>query len=816
MLTCAFALAIPFAPVRGDDVTVSWPREGESAKSTVAIFQPYRPLSLDVSLPCTAVTHSGVLFSTFPPESDRLREFGLLLTARDQRLSLTVGNQDHDLGPAPSPACMYRLQAEDDRLWVTVDGTVVLDLVEPVPQIAAFVTELPAEVPVSASARADARFQTSPTPLKYGLLAGCAMGVLCCLVLGFRILRAMNGQPERPRLPIRADFGWTLAVLAGIAGWGVLGAQTVDDGWFLGMHKNLGPSGFVGDYYMFLNVSEIPASLVQHVFAPLFSISWSPFVLRIPAMAAGIGIWLAALGIVRLLPTPVRVPRRLLAAAFAVAWMPGGAALRPEPFVALCFAVSAYAAVRATVTRADGWLLIGALATGVALAITSTGILVAVPLTIGLIGAVRRTPERRWVLVALVVAVAGSCSPLIFAEAGLGGFLDSTAARYWYGASLSWFHEFDRYQMLLGSHGATEFYVEQHPYRRLPILLGVVLVAIVFALRLRDRARGVFTGVLAWPFAWLLGGLALLVFTPTKIGSHLNVLVLPVTLVLACGLALLPTAFARDSGGWLVRGGTLFLITLAVSVSFHGPNSWWGYHRIAMPLLDERLSVHPALLLLAGALAALIPALRAKRDEVAFPTKLAGHTAVALARLALLAMPVIVVGLLGVAAVRQLKHDSWAPIATTTGCGIADEVRLDSGATLAEHLADRPGATLVDWPISLWHPCARFPVQANGMLEPPTSIVPAPGKLRVHGDLSRSYTAFAGPFAPVGQVATYTEVPSRLEGTPGEEHWSPLLHVDYRYPVGAYDVRVERVDRPGWTSFPSYADSRYTGQGPPA
>ncbi|MBN6038469.1 arabinosyltransferase domain-containing protein [Amycolatopsis sp. 195334CR] len=805
------ALAIPFAPVRGDDVHVSWPRPGESAASTVAIFQPYRPLSLDVSLSCAALAHQGVLFSTFPPDSDRLREFGLLLTGRDQQLVVTTGGRDHALGQPPGTDCTYLLQAGEGRLWVSVDGNVVLDLAAPVPQIAAFVTDLPAHVPVSASARADARFQTSPTPLKYALLAGCVIGVLCCLVLGFRLLGATGSRPARA--PVRRDLLWTAAVTLGVAGWGVLGAQSVDDGWFLGMHRNLGPSGFVGDYYLFLNASEVPASLLQHVFAPLFSLSWSPFALRLPAITAGIGIWLLALGIVRLLP--VRLPRWLLAAAFAVAWMPGGAALRPEPFVALCFAVSAYAAVRATVTRADAWLLISALATGIALAITSTGILAAVPLVIGLLGALRRTPRRRWLLVAAVVAVAASCSPLIFAETGLGGFLDSAATRYWYGASLSWFHEFERYQMLLGSHNAPEFFFEQHPFRRLPILLAAAVFTIVVALRLRDRDGGVFTGVLAWPFAWLLGGLALLVFTPTKIGSHFNVLVLPVTLVLACGLALLPTAFTQNSAGWIVRGGSLFLIVLAVSVSFHGPNSWWGYHRIAMPMLDVRLTVPPAILVLIGVLAALAPAVRATRDAVALPARLAGHTAITLARLAVLAMPVIVVALLGTATAIQLQRTSWAPIATTTGCGIADTVRLDSGDTLAEHLANRPGPTLVDWPISLWYPCARFPAQANGLLEPPTSIVPAPGRHRGHGDLSRSYTPYAGPFAPIGEVATYTEITSRPDSTPEAEHTSPLLHVDYHYPVGAIDIRVEHTDRPGWTRHPSYADTHYTGQEPP-
>ncbi|MGV9297749.1 arabinosyltransferase domain-containing protein [Amycolatopsis sp. NPDC003676] len=849
-MTIALALAIPLAPVRSDQVDVSWPKAGQPAASTVAMFMPYRPLQLDVSLSCSAVSTAAgsapvTAFSTFPPDADGARQWGMSLVVRDQQLFLSVADREHALGKAPSTGCSYRVHAEDQQLVVSVaDGSQTRELTRIdalVPQVVAFVTDLPPEQvgAVSAHAQADARFQTSPTPLKLILMIGCALGILACLIAGFRFF----GTRERPREVNAgrrrvADLVWTGLVAAGVAAWGILGPQSVDDGWFLGMHRNFDAAGYAGDYYMSFNAAETPAVGLQHLFAPLFHFSWAPLWVRIPAMLAGIAIWALVLGIVRLVRRYTdrpRVPHWLLAAAFFVAWMPGGAGLRPEPFVALCVAVSGYAAVRAHLTNAPAWLLVGAVAAGLAFTVTSTGFLAVIPLAIGLVQTCRRLTgvRDRVALVVLALAAMTVAVPIAFQDTGLGGFLDSAGARYWYGADLSWYHEFNRYQMLLGGGISDEFLFEQHPMRRLPVLLSIGLTVIVLALRLRHRGGSTFSGPFGWPFAWYGLGLASLVFTPTKIGSHFFALAFFTVLVLAFGLSGLPRAFAREHVGWVVRLSALFLVLLLTSVSFSGINSWWAYDRLGMPELNKKLLhgllANPALILVAGVAAAGVIMLIIRRyfgrarDAAPGPVRWIGWTAVAIAGLSVLLMPPLTAGLLAKAAVNQHNRGAWSTVSanlhsvTGSTCGAADAIRVDGeGADrpLSQVLAEQDGPTLVDWPISFWFPCARLPQLADGLLEPPATVVVAPGPYRFDGDLTRIAKPHGGAFAPMTKVAAYRELPSRLINDP--ELSGLLLEVDYRYPVGGYDVRKTTADQPGWHRDPPYANRDYTGQAPPS
>ncbi|WP_020670637.1 arabinosyltransferase domain-containing protein [Amycolatopsis nigrescens] len=845
LATIALAIAIPFAPVRGDRIDVDWPKAGQAPEPTVAMFMPYRPLRLDVDLACSVVASaepgdSFTAFSSFPPDSDKLPNWGLALTVRDRQLFLTTANQEHALGGAPGTDCTYQVRASEHALVAGLaDGRELVRVDTRVPQVAAFVTELPAEEAlgkVAARAEADARFQTAPTPLKLGLMIGCGLGVLGCLIAGFRVFRSTVRPRDAAEGPRRwVDAVWTGLVATGIAGWGVLGAQTVDDGWFLGMHRNLDSAGFAGDYYMALNAAETPAVLLQHLFAPLFQLSWAPLVVRGPSMLAGLASWLLMLGIVRLLrryTDAPKVPHWLLAAAFFVAWMPGGLGLRPEPFVTLCLAVSGYAAVRAKLTETPAWLIVGGVAAGLSLTVTSTGMLAVIPLVLGLVHACRRLEHTRTraLLVTLTLAAMTVAAPIVFVNSGLGGFLDSAGARFWYGASSAWYNEFNRYQAVLGQDVAVEFTFEQHPFRRLPVLLGIGMMLIVLVLRLRNRQDSTFAGPFGWPFAWLGAGLAMLVLTPTKVASHFSALAFATALVLAFGLAGLPRAFGRERAGWVVRLGALFLVTLLVSVSMNGVNSWWGYQRLGMTGLEKPLfdgvPANPLVILATGAVVAVVPLTRRlPPDGASWPVRFAGWTAIGIAGVALLAMPVLTAGLLGTAALNQYGRGSWSTTAanlhsiTDSTCGAADAVRVRDGGTdrsLTEVLAGQPGPAIVDWPISFWYPCARLPVLADGLLEPPAVMVVAPGGYRYDGDLTRSYQPHGGVFAPITEVAEYRELPSELLHNNDPDLWGPLLEIDYRYRTDGFEVRRSTAEQPGWQRGPGYATKEYVGQDPPS
>ena len=51
-LTLLLGALVPLAPVVADEPVVSWPRAGEQPTSTVLPLSPYRPLSLDATVPC--------------------------------------------------------------------------------------------------------------------------------------------------------------------------------------------------------------------------------------------------------------------------------------------------------------------------------------------------------------------------------------------------------------------------------------------------------------------------------------------------------------------------------------------------------------------------------------------------------------------------------------------------------------------------------------------------------------------------------------------------------------------------------------------
>ncbi|UJW36768.1 arabinosyltransferase domain-containing protein [Saccharothrix sp. AJ9571] len=847
LATIAVALAIPFAPVEAEQAEVLWPRAGQPARSSVAMFLPYRPLELEVAVACAAVATAApgattTAFATFPADAEEARGQGLALQIRDRQLVSVFDDREHPLGPVPTGDCEYRVHAGGGGLRTTVRSAAgereLLRADALVPQVVAFVTDLPADGTagaVSARAQADARFQTSPAPLKVVLMVAFAVGALGCVIAGFRIFGHRRGSPGA-RLAWRSDAAWTGLVGAGIAAWGVLGPQTVDDGWFLGMHRNLGASGFAGDYYMALNAAETPAILLQYLFAPLFQVSWAPLMTRVPAMVAGLAIWLLLLGITRLLrrhTDAVRVPTSLLAAAFAVVWMSGGVGLRPEPFVVLCTGISAYTAVRARLTGNPGWLIVGGLAAGACFAVTSTGMLALIPLALGVLVTADRLPVDRppVLFLALVAAAVAVASPLVFLDSGIGGFADSAGARYWYGAAQSWYGEFSRYQMLLGG-VADDFTFEQHPARRLPVLLSIALLVIVIVLSPRHQPGHTFSGVFSWPFAWLGLGLAALLLTPTKIASHFSALDFFAALVIAYGLAALPRAFARERAGWVIRFSVLFVITVVISLVWYGPNSWWGYHRFGMPFLDRRLAdglpADPAVLLLFGGVAAGVLLLGQRRrgvtggDDQPWPTRLAGWTAIVLAGTSVAAMPVLLMGLHGKAALNQHAAGSWSPVhanldsITGQTCGAADAVRLADGGTLHERVGQVPGPVLVDWPISVWYPCARLPVLADGLVEPPVLLLRAPHHYGHHGDLTRSYRPYGGAFAALGSVATYREVPASLPGHADPAAWGTLSEVHYRYPTDGFDKHVTTTTKPGWWRGPSYAGEDYTGQPAPS
>ena len=146
---------------------------------------------------------------------------------------------------------------------------------------------------VTVTARTRNWFESTPTPLKTGLVIG--YGVLLALAVATtagsgRPTRAPAGGGERAT-PRRAGLLVDLAVLAVLAAWLIIGPITDDDGFAAMTMRNGAVSGDIGNYYRWFNASEAPFTLVGHLVAPLTAVSLAPPFLRLPSLLAGVLSW---------------------------------------------------------------------------------------------------------------------------------------------------------------------------------------------------------------------------------------------------------------------------------------------------------------------------------------------------------------------------------------------------------------------------------------------------------------------------------------------------------------------------------------------
>jgi hypothetical protein len=211
-------------------------------------------------------------------------------------------------------------------------------------------------------------------------------------------------------------------------------------------------------------------------------------------------------------------------------------------------------------------------------------------------------------------------------------------------------------------------------------------------------------------------------------------------------------------------------------------------------------------------------------DETAPIVRFAGWTAIGMATVSVLLVPLLAAALFTKAAWNQHQRGSWSMasgnLRTITGssCGIADAVRVRIGGTqrsLAEVTAPAAGPVLADWPISFALPCLHLPALADGMVAPPRLLLTAPKPFTDDGAADRHYRPFGGAFAGVGAVADYQEIPTRLVGSNDQKAWGSLFAVDYKYRTDGFEVHRTRVERTGWWRGPTYASEEYIGQPPP-
>jgi arabinosyltransferase B len=705
------ALVLPFAPVTAERTTVTWPAHGQPLESSTALFTPYRPAELTAIVPCSAIRAAArqgraVTVLATGPSGD-----GLVLATEAGTARLLLGRQVVSTTPVSGTAedCQTRVHAGPAGTTITIGNTPTINLVsEPVPKVFAFHTDLDPRQAAGmvVTARTASPFATRSTGVKTLLIAVQLLAVLSALGL-LRGLwpRTALGMMTRTRRWWRT-IGVDVGVLGVLAGWAIIGPLTDDDGFATTIARNAARSGTVGNYYRWWNASETPFALSEQLLAPLTQVSLAPLWLRLPSTVLGVATWFVlSRGVLgAALPAVAGTARiRLLAAVcLLAAWLPFNLGVRPEPYVAL-----GVTGVLALLWRARGLAALGcaALLAALTVPIHPTGLLVAAPIVVfvprivAIVLSAARGRAEVLARVLLLGCIATVSLTAVFAHQTWDGVVTATRWHTFFGYSLPWYHEPDRYRFLLGDDQ------EGSAAKRVPVLLTLALLPVVGALLARRTEPGGADSSAARLAGVVLTALALLWLTPSKWSQHFGAMAGLFASFLVVAVALLPRRVRAPVADRVRLGvaviGTV-LVAAAAGLAFSGPNAWWQPAVYDVPWaagpvrpLDLPLD-SPLLWIGALALVAAVAALRSVSGPARWRRAAAPHrhsrVIHSLAGRALVAAPaVLTIAVAATAVAVLLSSFLAAPLRRPTGslalvnlhrltggpyCGLADDIQV--------------------------------------------------------------------------------------------------------------------------------------------
>ncbi|ANY09171.1 arabinosyltransferase domain-containing protein [Pseudonocardia sp. HH130630-07] len=660
LLAFVLAVAVPFLPVVQHENTIVWPSAGTGTQDVNAPLVALRPQSMSVTVPADAVRSldgrspgPATVFSTVPPESPEGALSGLALTVADGQLVLV--NRGQQLAAAPLRDRPSEIRITSDATATTVDlGSGAQTFPGDVrPQSVGIYSDLDSALdPLGGTAvriSPDTRFDSSPSVWKSLATAVATLALIGSLLALAGVDRHLGRRPHRAgreaggmaeRWHPRLRRWWTRArprpvdvTVVGVLGlWAAIGGQTSDDGFTLGIARDVPTSGYVGNYYRWYNAAEAPFGWFYDLYALWVQVSDSLLWLRLPSVLMGVTAWwLVSRG---LLPRLGRQARRSRAATFAAAkvflafWMAYNSGLRPEPVVVVCSLLALVCVERAIALQRTLPVALGLFAASLAVGANPAGLIAIAPFLAGI--------RPLWQLLAARVRAFGAIpvlAPLLasgtailmiaWVDQSWAAVIDSTRIRSDIGPDWPWYSEIaQRYAPLFGS------LADGSIARRFPILLVILCtLACVVVLIRRNRIPGAALG----PAQRLIGStvIALLIFamTPTKWTHHFGDLV-----GLGAGMVALAAIATGSDALRSLRNRLAFLSAafLVAALSAAGPNTWWYTNNWGVPWADEQVTIggfeaSSVLLLVALLLAAGagVEHLRGIREE-RHPDQLAG------------------------------------------------------------------------------------------------------------------------------------------------------------------------------------------------
>ncbi|TRW88880.1 arabinosyltransferase [Mycolicibacterium sp. 018/SC-01/001] len=713
LLGFVLAVATPLLPVTQTTATLNWPQQNRVDDVTAPLISQ-APVTLTASVPCPLLAgmpaRGGLVLGTAPAQGRDAALNAMLVNVTASRVDVIVRNvvvasvnrnrvggcerlditSSHDgtfaefVGLKKSDGSPQRTGYADPNLRPAIVG-VFTDLVGPAPPGLTF------------SATIDTRFTSHPSALKLTAMLLAIVSTVIALLALWRLDR-VDGHRMHRLIPTRWRTVTVVdgAVVGGFLLWYVIGANSSDDGYILGMARVADHAGYMSNYFRWFGSPEDPFGWYYNLLALMTHISDASIWIRLPDLVCSLVCWLLLSREVlpRLGPAVSSSKAAMWAAGLVLlaAWMPFNNGLRPEGQIATGALVT-YVLIERAIT--SGRLTPAALAVTTAaftLGIQPTGLIAVAALVAGGRPILRILMRRRalvgtWPLVAPLLAAGTVVLTVVFADQTLATVLEATRIRTAIGPSQEWYTENLRYYYLIlpTTDGAIE--------RRVAFLFtAMCLFPSLFIMLRRKRVPGVARGP-----AWRLMGVIFatiffLMFTPTKWIHHFGLFAAVGGAMAALATVLVSPIVLRSARN---RMTFLSLVFFVLALCFASTNGWWYVSNFGVPFNTavpkiggvSVSTVFFALFALTAVWAFWLH-LRPQRESRAVGLLTTAPIPIAAALMVVVSIASMVVGV-----IHQYPtySNGWANVrALAGGCGLADDVLVEPDSN-AGFLAPLPG-----------------------------------------------------------------------------------------------------------------------------
>ncbi len=699
------SVATPLLPVVQTTATLDWPQHGQLNDVTAPLISQV-PVSMTVTVPCDVIRSmppaGGTVLSTAPKDGKQAALNALFVNVNRQRVDITDRNVVVASVPrerVQAPGCQrIEITSSEAGTFATFVG-----LTDPTtgneqrtgfadpnlrPAIVGIFTDLtgPAPPGLSASAVIDTRFSTKPTALKLAAMVLAIISTIVALVALWRLDR-LDGRRMQRWIPQRwRTFSATdVVVIGGFVVWHVMGANSSDDGYILGMARVAGHAGYMSNYFRWFGSPEDPFGWYYNLLALMTSVSDASIWIRLPDLVCGIVCWLLlSREVLPRLGPAVAASRPAVWAAGLVllaAWMPFNNGLRPEGQIATGALITYVLIERAIISGRMTPAALAILAAAFTLGIQPTGLIAVAALIAGGRPILRILVKRHRIvgtlpLVAPLLAAGTVILTVVFADQSMATVLEATRIRTAIGPSQAWYTENLRYYYLFLPT------VDGSLSRRFGFFFTALsLFTAMFIMLRRKRVPGVARGPVWRLMGVIFGTMFFLMFTPTKWVHHFGLFAAVGAAMAAVATVLVSPAVMRWSRN---RMAFLAAVFFMLALCFATTNGWWYVSSYGVPFNNATPKIAgftvSFLLFILFAITAIYAAWLHFVSRDHGEGRIARALTAAPIPLAAGFMVVVFVGSMVAGIVRQYPtySNAWANLrAFTGGCGLADDVLVE-------------------------------------------------------------------------------------------------------------------------------------------